>query len=37
MVKDIIFEIIYGRFIGNLLINYFLLFYEMVIECEFLI
>lgn len=37
MVKDIILEIIYGRFVGNLLIIYFLLFYEMVIECEFLI
>lgn len=36
MAKDIISEIIYGRFVGNLLINHSSLLHEMVIECEFL-
>lgn len=36
MAKDIISEIIYGRFVGNLLITHPSLLHEMVIECEFL-
>lgn len=36
MAKDIISEIIYGRFVSNLLITHPSLLHEMVIECEFL-
>lgn len=38
MAKDIISEIIYGRFVGTctLLITHPSLLHEMVIECEFL-
>lgn len=36
LAKDIISEIIYGRFVGNLLITHPSLLHEMVIECEFL-